>query len=98
MSAFTSNGLSAMSPDSTILDSDKKVASTSNVFNLPKVEILETFADGTAIACLDTKYGIVNENGNWLVEPAFEWDGVQKNGFWITIGNSNQNQVSLLSK
>lgn len=99
LSAITSLNLLAISPNKYEHNSVIAVDTTTTTnANTTSVKLIESFTNGIAIARQDAKYGIVSQNGNWIVEPKFEWDESQSNGFWITINNKNEKQISVLKK
>lgn len=96
VSAFNSFVLLASPNDTASSVKHDEVFSTCSM-KTSNVQVVKAFDDGSAIACENEKFGIVSDNGNWLIEPKFEWDANQ-NGFWISVEHLESKQVSLLGE
>jgi hypothetical protein len=49
------------------------------------ITLRSNFEQNLAIAFYKGKYGIINEKGNWIVEPIFDWNGIRNDGFEIRV-------------
>jgi hypothetical protein len=50
-----------------------------------QIDWCDQFQDGLALARSNNLYGVINQDKVWVVEPSFEWSGVNGDGFYLSI-------------
>lgn len=65
--------------------SDKDTVINSQIFIKQNITLKSNFEQNLAIAYYKGKYGIINKAGLWIVDPIFDWNGKNDEGFSIRV-------------
>jgi hypothetical protein len=60
----------------------------SQIFAKQHITLKSNFEQNLAIAYYKGKYGIIDKTGLWIVDPIFDWDGKNNEGFSIRVTKS----------